>query len=217
MNIKGVIFDFNGTLFWDTEFHNKAWDIFLRRHNLRLSDKEKNEKIHGKNNKDILNVLFQKKLSREEIENYGREKEIIYQELCLQKNMQLAPGAIDFFKFLKKRKIPFAIATASEIDNVNFYFEHLGLSFFFERTNVIFNDGKMKSKPDPQIFNKAMDVLGLSEKETLVFEDSISGIKSAENAKVAKIIIVNSNNDDYSNWNYQQIKNFEDVDKEIFN
>jgi len=216
MKIKGVIFDFNGTLFWDTELHNKAWDVFLGRHDLNLSDKEKNEKIHGKNNKDILNTLFQKQLSKEDIKKFGGEKEKIYQELCLQMNMQLAPGAIDFFKFLKERKIPFVIATASEIDNINFYFDHLPLGSFFERSNVIFNDGKMRSKPDPQIFKRAMNVMGVAEKETLIFEDSISGIKSAENAKVAKIVIVNSNNDNYKNWNYQQINNFADVDKELF-
>lgn len=46
MKIKGVIFDFNGTLFWDTTLHNKAWDIFLERHSFELSDNEKNEKKH---------------------------------------------------------------------------------------------------------------------------------------------------------------------------
>lgn len=58
--------------------------------------------------------------------------------------------------------------------------------------------------------------MGLSEKEILIFEDSISGIKAAENANVAQIIIVNSNNDDYRNWSYQQIKNFAEVDKRLF-
>jgi beta-phosphoglucomutase-like phosphatase (HAD superfamily) len=59
--------------------------------------------------------------------------------------------------------------------------------------------------------------MGLMACETLIFEDSISGIIAAENAKAAKIIIVNSNNDDYSRWDYQQIKNFMDVDKNLFN
>jgi len=216
MKIKGVIFDFNGTLFWDTTLHNKAWDIFSERHNFELSDKEKNEKIHGKNNKDILNGLFQQQLLQEDIDKFGKEKEKIYQELCLQTKMQLAPGAVDLFNHLKEKNIPFVIATASEIDNVDFYFDHLNLGVFFDRTEVIFNNGRIKSKPDPQIFNKAMDVMGLSEKETLIFEDSISGIKAAENANVAEIIIVNSNNDDYRNWSYQQIKNFAEVDKKRF-
>lgn len=41
MAIKGVIFDFNGTLFFDTHLHNRAWDIFLDRYSLMLQDVEK--------------------------------------------------------------------------------------------------------------------------------------------------------------------------------
>lgn len=103
MKIKGVIFDFNGTLFWDTTLHNKAWDIFLERHSFELSDNEKNEKIHGKNNKDILNGLFQQQLLQKDIDKFGKEKEKIYQELCLKTKMQLAPGAVDFFNYLKEK------------------------------------------------------------------------------------------------------------------
>ena len=69
----------------------------------------------------------------------------------------------------------------------------------------------------PRYFQNAMKALGLVEGEALIFEDSISGIIAAERAKPAKIIIVNSNNDDYNNWNYQQIQNFNDVDKNLFN
>ena len=217
MGIKGVVFDFNGTLFWDTDIHNKAWDIFLKKNNIKLSNEEKNEKIHGKNNKDILNTLFSNQLSEEEVDQLSEEKENTYQELCLQTDLQLAPGAKEFLNFLKNINIPFTIATASELNNVNFYFKHLGLNSFFERSKVIFNDGSIKSKPHPQIFQKAINIMGLMGSETLIFEDSISGITAAENAKAAKIIIVNSNDDDYSRWDYQQIKNFMAVDKNIFN
>jgi HAD superfamily hydrolase (TIGR01509 family) len=217
MGIKGVVFDFNGTLFWDTNIHNKAWDIFLEKNNIRLSNKEKNKKIHGKNNKDILNILFSNQLSKEEINRLSTEKEKIYQKLCLQTDMQLAPGANEFLNFLKNINIPFTIATASELNNVDFYFKHLELNSFFDRSKVIFNDGSIKSKPNPQIFQKAINIMGLMGCEILIFEDSISGIIAAENVKAAKIIIVNSNDDDYSRWDYQQIKNFMDVDKNLFN
>jgi HAD superfamily hydrolase (TIGR01509 family) len=212
-----VVFDFNGTLFWDTKIHNKAWDIFLEKNNVRLSNKEKNIKIHGKNNKDILNILFSNQLSKEEINRLSTEKEEIYQKLCLQTDMQLAPGAKEFLNFLKNINIPFTIATASELNNVDFYFNHLELSSFFDRSKVIYNDGSIKSKPNPQIFQKAINIMGLMGHETLIFEDSISGIIAAENAKAAKIIIVDSNDDDYSRWDYQQIKNFMDVDRNLFN
>ena len=58
MAVKGVIFDFNGTLFFDTQLHNQAWDIFLERYSLNLDDEEKDRKIHGKNNADILTNIF---------------------------------------------------------------------------------------------------------------------------------------------------------------
>lgn len=216
MVIKGVVFDFNGTLFWDTELHNEAWDIFLEKHEIGLSNEDKYETLHGKNNKDILNALFSKQNSDKEIEILSTEKEDIYQQLCLQTDMLLAPGAAEFLNFLKKIKIPFTIATASDKYNVDFFFRNLGLDSFFDRSKVIYNDGHIFSKPHPQIFQKAMEIMNLKGHETLVFEDSVSGITAAENAGAAKIIIVNSYGDDYGRWNYQKIKNFDEIDRNLF-
>jgi beta-phosphoglucomutase len=216
MGIKGVIFDFNGTLFWDTHLHNQAWDWFLEKYGIHWSDKEKDEKIHGKNNRDIIKSIFPDLTSDKEIYTLSSEKEKFYQNLCLQKEMELAPGATEFLLFLMKNHIPFTIATASEKINVDFYFEQLGLSAFFDRSNVIFNDGTIASKPNPQIFQKAMDKLGLIPSQTLIFEDSAAGIMAAENAGVTKIIIVNSIGDSYFSWSYQKIKSFSEVDETIF-
>jgi beta-phosphoglucomutase len=216
MGINGVIFDFNGTLFWDTSLHNRAWDIFFEKHGISLSDKDKYEKLHGKNNKDILNTLFPGQFTDVEIEKLSTEKEEIYQRICLQTDMQLAPGAEEFLYFLLKVHIPFTLATASTLINIDFYFNHLGLDSFFDRSKVVFNDGHTLSKPDPHIFQKAMDNLGIKGSETLVFEDSVSGITAAENAGVTKIIIVDSNGDDYDRWDYQKIENFKEVDRKLF-
>jgi HAD superfamily hydrolase (TIGR01509 family) len=216
MRMKGVVFDFNGTLFWDTDLHNKAWDSFLENKRIILSDQEKNHIIHGKNNQDILRVLFKKSLSKKEIEKYISEKESIYQGMCLNANLQLAPGAIHFLDFLSSNAICFTIATASGPENVDFYFRYLCLDSYFDRSKVIFNDGTIRSKPRPEIFQKAMNIMGLSGIETVIFEDSFAGISAAENAGAGKIIIVNSHNEDYERWSYQKIKNFNEVDKDLF-
>ncbi len=216
MTIKGVIFDFNGTLYWDTQLHNVAWDLFLEKNRIFLSDEEKNTRIHGKNNIDILKSLFTRELSLKDIDEMSIEKEDIYQSLCLKHKLGLAPGSVSFFKFLTKIRIPFTIATAADLYNVDFYFKHLDLGFYFDKSKVIYSDGTLKSKPDPEIFRKAMTVLGLKEGEVLIFEDSTSGIEAAENAKVKKIIIVNSTNNDYSKWNHQVITSFEEVDRALF-
>lgn len=218
MAFSGVIFDFNGTLFWDTKLHNEAWDIFLTNHGLFLSDDDKFKKMHGKNNKDLFLSLFQTDLSDDKIQEYTLEKELLYQKLCLETDMQLAPGVIDFLDFLQSQKIPFTIATASGKENLDFYFEHLPLSNWFEYDKVVYNNGKIKGKPAPQIYQIALSVISKKPEEVIIFEDAIAGLQSAKNAHAGKIIIVDSNDDDYSEWSeYQKIKDFGQVDRLLFN
>ena len=216
MAIKGVIFDFNGTLFFDTHLHNQAWDIFLMKHSFVLTDEEKNLKIHGKNNAEIMSNLFSKNLSKNEINTLSIEKEDIYQSLCLKEKMELAPGVLDLLEYLDKNHIPFTIATASDLYNLQFYFEHLELEKYFDLDRIVYSNGNIKSKPDPEIFFKAIDVLDIDAGETLIFEDSTSGILAAENSKAKKIIIVDSAKNDYSKWNYDVITSFDEVDTSIF-
>ncbi|MDR3059637.1 MAG: HAD family phosphatase [Prevotella sp.] len=217
MLFSGVIFDFNGTLFWDTKLHNKAWDIFLTKYNLHLSDEDKFLKMHGKNNKDIFLSIFDKPLSDDEIQSFILEKEGLYQELCLQTEMPLAPGASDFLDFLKENNIPFTIATASGKENLDFYFKHLPLTKWFDYDKVVYNNGKIKGKPDPQIYQIAMSVINKNPEDIIIFEDAIAGLQAARNAKAGKIIVVDSNDDDYTDWtNCQIIKSFDEVGRTQF-
>lgn len=217
MLFSGVVFDFNGTLFWDTKLHNKAWDIFLTKYNLHLSDEDKFLKMHGKNNKDIFLSIFDKPLSDDEIQSFILEKEGLYQELCLQTEMPLAPGASDFLDFLKENNIPFTIATASGKENLDFYFKHLPLTKWFDYDKVVYNNGKIKGKPDPQIYQIAMSVINKNPEDIIIFEDAIAGLQAARNAKAGKIIVVDSNDDDYTDWaNCQIIKSFDEVGRTQF-
>lgn len=215
--IKGVVFDFNGTLFWDTHLHNQAWDVYFKKHDICLSDRDKHKSIHGKNNHDIYVALFERKPEPEEVETFIAEKEGIYQELCLQSPMQLAPGAIDFLEFLKKCHISYVIATASGIENVEFYRKYLNLDKWFDTEKIIYNDGKLKGKPAPDIFFKAFKKLELPARSVLIFEDSVSGLIAAKKAKPGKIIIVNSHDQNYSWFKYPRITHFNQVDRKIFN
>ncbi len=216
MPIKGVIFDFNGTLFWDTTLHNMAWDQFLEKNRIFLSDEEKDRRIHGKNNIDILKNMFARELSPAEMARMSTEKEDIYQGMCLKHKLGLAPGCVTFFEFLKKNKIPYTIATAADLYNIDFYFEHLHLGAYFDISKVVYSDGTIPSKPDPEIFLKALGILGLEANDVLIFEDSNAGIEAAENAGAGKIMIVDSNKSDYSKWKHQVISNFEEVDRALF-
>lgn len=212
MKYKAIIFDFNGTLLWDTPLHNQAWDSFLEKHGFNLTDEEKNEVIHGKQNQQIFKDLFRKDLPPAEIEKYTLEKELIYQDLCLAKQLALGPGVVELLDHLQEHKVPFTIATSSGIENVSFFFEHYDLDRWFSLESIVYNNGKIASKPSPEIFEIAMKKLGCAPHEVIVFEDSQTGILAAEAAHAGKIIIVNSIDEDYTHYSHEIITHLEQFD-----
>ena len=215
MQYKAIIFDFNGTLFWDTSYHNRAFDIFLQKHNITLTDQEKRIKIHGRSNQDIMTAIFKREFTNEEAAPLAIEKELIYQDLCFN-DLFLAPGAEDLLNTLKFNQIPFTIATSCGIENVDYYFKNMNLNNWFTQSDIIFNDGSLRAKPFPDLFIAATKKLNISAIETVFFEDSIAGIKAAENAGAGKIVIVNSTNEDFSNYSHEVIKHFNQVDRKLF-
>jgi beta-phosphoglucomutase len=215
MQYRGALFDFNGTLLWDTSYHNRAHDIFLEKHHIYLTDEEKSFKIHGKPNPEVFDALFERPLSPEEIRGMILEKELIYQQLIVQ-DLRFAPGAEELLCWLKDERIPFAIATSAGIENVDFYFQHLNLERWFDRSLVIYDDGSFMGKPEPDIFVKTAERIKLPPSEIVIFEDSKAGIIAAERAGAGKIYIVDSNHDNYSPFTHTIITHFDQVDRGIF-
>lgn len=211
----GVIFDFNGTLFWDSSYQESSWDAYLQNHGIVLTMAQKREYIHGRNGKDTFEILFDKKLSDQEVHQYTEEKEVLYRNECLKHKMELAPGAILLLEELREKEIPMAIATASGKSNVDFFIDRFNLLDYFKLENIIYNDGTVQGKPHPGLFLKAMDSLGIEKEQTIIFEDSFSGIQSAVNSKASTVIIVNSNNDDYQEFELPVIRHFNEFDRNL--
>jgi len=213
--IKGAIFDFNGTLFWDTAFHDLAFDIFLEKHGVQLTDEEKRVKIHGQMNPDIMRSIFGNQLTEKEIIDFSQDKELIYRQLCMN-DLKFAPGAEELFGFFQEKGIPFTIASSSGIENISFYFANMKLDRWFTLDKVVYNNGTFRGKPNPDVFLEAAKKLDLLPEETVVFEDSIAGIEAAERAGAGKIYIVNSYGENYSRFPYEIIVNFDQVDRKLF-
>ncbi|MFO0703198.1 MAG: HAD family phosphatase [Patescibacteria group bacterium] len=143
-NIKGVIFDFNGVLWWDSDIVERSWAEYSKQlRGTPLSHDEYQTYVHGRPNGDTIEYLLNRKLTRSEIAKMAIDKESIYKKMCLEigDNFKLSPGAVEFLDFLKSKKIPHTIATASEISNVKFFFEHLQLEKWFDFEKVVYDDG----------------------------------------------------------------------------
>ena len=185
--MKGIIFDFNGTLFWDSALHYEAWreySAMLRE--TPFTDNEMRDKMLGHTNADIIEYLIGRKPSDELVEKYGKEKEAVYRRRCLLNpdKFKLAPGAIALLDYLKKNNIPRTIATMSEWDNVKFYIKEFRLENWFDLDKIVYSDGAIPGKPAPDIFLIAAKKLNLEPKECIAAEDATAGILSAVNAGI---------------------------------
>ena len=223
MKYKGIIFDFNGTLFFDSEKHLEAWREYSKKlRGTPFSDEEMRQYMFGRTNEDIIAYAIGRKPEPELVEKLAKEKEEVYREMCRKdyENTKLAPGAIDFLNFLKNNNIPMTIATMSEKDNVDFYIEEFNLSKWFDIEKIVYSDGTIPGKPAPDIYQIAAQKLHLSPKDCIVVEDAISGIEAAKSAEIGKIIAIASMEsvDLYKNIPAvtQIIKNFDEIDRNIF-
>ncbi len=189
--MKGIIFDFNGTLYWDSQLHYDAWEEYsaiLR--GIPFTKEEMREKMFGHTNADIIEYAIGKKPTDEMAEKYGKEKEAVYRKRCLENPdlFKLAPGAIELLDYLKAKDVPMTIATMSEWDNVEFYIKEFGLAKWFDIDKIVYSNGKIPGKPAPDIFLIAAKKLNLKPSECVVVEDAIAGINSALAAGIGKVI-----------------------------
>lgn len=191
MNYRGILFDFNGTLFFDSSKHKEAWQIFLpERIGREVTEEEIRKNCLGQNNSEIMHRYFGADISDKEVERLAYEKEALYRSLCLKdtENLHLVKGAEEYFDHLKDLDVPFTIATGSEIENVKFYFETFRIGRWFSLEKMIWDDGKIPGKPAPDFYLRAAEKIGLDASDCVIFEDSAAGVQSALNANAHAVV-----------------------------
>ena len=188
---NGVIFDFNGVLFWDTELQETSWKEFaFQYYNKKMTDEDLALHMHGRNGKYTFEYILGRSITKDELAILTEQKENIYRQMCvdLGGDFRLSPGAIELFEALHKKKIPFTIATASAIGNLEFFIKHLKLNNWFEKDNIVYDDGTIHGKPAPDIYLKAAENISRQPSDCIVVEDSISGLQAAHLAGIGFVI-----------------------------
>lgn len=190
--MKAYIFDFNGTMVMDSYMHETAWRHYVEVLCGRsVPDEEFIKHVHGKTSAMILeHFLGGRSLSRDEVMRYSEEKEAYYRKLCLEykDRFHLTEGLAELLDGAKKTGVPMAIATAANLANIDFYFEYFLLDKWFDRRHVIYDDGTLQGKPDPDIYLRAMEILAAEPGDCIVFEDAVSGVISAHRAGAGRIV-----------------------------
>lgn len=198
MKYRGIIFDFNGVLWWDKHLQERSWRKFTDQWlGISLTSEVMDIHVHGRHIQHTLEYLAGSRLNHETIDQLSDQKETIYRELCLaqEDGFELSPGAKELLDNLASCGVPRTIATASGKENLDFFFEHLNLSRWFERQCIVYDDGTRPGKPDPDIYIQAAQVLGLYPTDCVVVEDSLSGLQAAFAAGIGYIIALGTTED----------------------
>ena len=178
MSYKACLFDLDGVLVDTAIYHFQAWKILGENFNYQLTE-EQNEQLKGVSRVESLNRILNwasYTATEEQKEIWLKEKNDNYLQLITHMNpSEILPGVVDFLGQIKADGYKIALGSASK--NAEIILEKTHLTPWFD---VIIDGNKVsKSKPDPEVFLKGAEGLGLLPSECIVFEDAQAGVEAA--------------------------------------
>ncbi|MEO6131146.1 MAG: beta-phosphoglucomutase [Saprospiraceae bacterium] len=176
--IKGFVFDLDGVIVDTAVHHFSAWRKIMRELGVDIQAID-DEHTRGAGRMESLQYLLEKynlNLTQEEKEYWAARKNDIYVEAINSITpADLLPGALSFLKASRDLGLLLALGSASK--NAKPVIGKLGVQEYFDAI-LDGNDAK-ESKPDPEIFTKAVAALKLEPSQVVVFEDAVKGVQSA--------------------------------------
>ncbi|QJW89663.1 HAD family phosphatase [Spirosoma taeanense] len=170
-----ALFDMDGVLVDNTDFHINAWLQFSQHHGRPITKAQYVDNINGRVSADAMAYVFQRPIPPGELIVLTEEKEAIYRELY-RKHLQPTTGLTTFLQELKARNIPMAVGTSAPMSNVTFTLDGLPLRPYF--TAVVDASMVHRGKPDPEIYLLAAGRVGVAPNRCVVFEDAFAGIEA---------------------------------------
>ncbi len=186
MNNYAVIFDMDGVLVDSYRAHFESWRRMVRRHGQDMTESQF-AATFGRTSRDIISRLYGGVVTTDEqARAWDNEKEDYYRQILAERFPEM-DGAHDLIEALHAAGFVMAIGSSGPPGNVQVVRENLPGSRHINAT--ITREDVTAGKPDPQVFLKAAEKLGVPPARCAVVEDAPAGVEAARRAGMAAIAI----------------------------
>ena len=186
MTKKAFLFDLDGVIVDTAKYHYLAWKKIATDLGIEFTH-EHNELLKGVSrvrSLDIILGLGQVEASQEQKDQWLIQKNEDYLSYLVDMDQsEILPGVMPVLEFLKANQQPIALGSASK--NARPILEKTGILSYFDA--IVDGNDVSNAKPDPEVFLQAAQKLGISNENTIVFEDSVAGIQAANIANMTSI------------------------------
>ena len=214
MQFQAIIFDLDGVICFTDEYHYRAWKAMADDMGIPF-DRTVNNRLRGVSRMASLDIILEKyegpALSQADKEKLAQRKNDIYRESL--KEMSPADLSAEVKETLEGlRALGLKLAIGSSSKNTPFILGQIGLKDFFDAVS----DGNniTRSKPDPEVFVKAAQMLGIAPEACLVVEDAVSGAQAGHAGGMKVACLGDAAQHQAGDWNMQSIRELLDIVKE---
>ena len=186
MTKKAFIFDLDGVIVDTAKYHYLAWKKIATDLGIEFTH-EHNELLKGVSrvrSLDIILGLGNVEASQDQKDQWLVQKNEEYLTYLVDMDQsEILPGVMSVLEFLKANQQPIALGSASK--NARPILEKTGILSYFDV--IVHGNDVSNAKPDPEVFLQAAQKLGITNENSIVFEDSVAGIQAANIAAMKSI------------------------------
>lgn len=188
MPLCAVIFDLDGVLIDSGPAHRESWQALGAELKIEVSDQAV-AAVFGRQNRDIVPILFGDDRTPAEVRRLGARKEELYREL-VRGQVPVNDGAVELVKYYHGNGYQLAIGSSTPRANIDLALAEMDIADLFEV--IVSSEEVSIGKPDPSVFLTAAGRLGVAPRNCLVIEDAPAGVLAGRAAEMAVVALAGS-------------------------
>lgn len=188
--VAGALFDWDGVVIDSSAQHEQSWELLAAEIGKPLPE-DHFIRGFGMKNQVIIPRILAWTDDPDEIERYSLRKEALYREIIAREGIRALPGVKSLLEMLDAQGVPCAVGSSTHRENIEVVLDILGVRERFKA--LVTAEDVSHGKPDPEVFVKSANAIGIKPENCVVFEDAPVGVEAGLKAGSRVIAVATTN------------------------